>query len=189
MSLTITTPPASEPLTLEEAKLHVREDSSDNDDLITALISSARSACESFLRSSIMEAVYSLTLDGFPPEIILPQGPVLTATGLSISYVDTAGASTTLSASDYKVSLGDVCRIRPAWGKSWPATRNEMDAVTVAFKAGYSAASSIPPAVMSAIRMTLFDLYEHRGNLADTQDGREMPIAARNLMTPFVRHS
>lgn len=189
MSLTITTPPASEPETLEQAKRHLNVDDTDSDTLIVGHISSARSACESFLRATLMETVYSYTLDCFPSQIVLPQGPVLTTTGLSISYVDTAGVTQTLATSSYKVSLGDICRIRPAWGMSWPATRNEMDAVTIAFKAGYADASGIPPAVLNAFRMTLHDFFEHRGNMADPSAGRDLPLTAQNLMTAFVRHS
>ncbi len=46
MRATLTVPPAGEPLTLAEAKLHLRVDLSDDDALITALISAAREQAE-----------------------------------------------------------------------------------------------------------------------------------------------
>ncbi|HWA20765.1 MAG TPA: head-tail connector protein, partial [Caulobacterales bacterium] len=44
MSITIVTPPASEPLSLAEAKLFLRVEHDAEDDLIAALIGAAREA-------------------------------------------------------------------------------------------------------------------------------------------------
>ena len=47
----ITSEPATEPVSLAEAKLYLRVDSSDEDDLITSMIVSARQMIENPLRS------------------------------------------------------------------------------------------------------------------------------------------
>ena len=48
MAYSVVTPAASEPITLTEAKNFLRVDGTDDDTLITALISAAREMCESY---------------------------------------------------------------------------------------------------------------------------------------------
>lgn len=188
MSLTVTTPPANEPISLVAAKLHLRVDHDDENDMIDALISSARSRCEAYLRGSLMETEFQWNLDRFPAELILPQGPVVTSEGMSIIYTDTAGNSQTLSSSEYQVSLGEICRIRPSYGKIWPATRGTMDDVSVTFRAGFTDAANIPPAILAALKMILYDLYENPGSVNQGVVVK-MPLSAEHLMAPFVRHA
>lgn len=64
--LTLVTPPALEPLSLDTAKLHLRVDFADDDTLITALIAAARLKCESYLSRSFVTTAWALSLDGFP---------------------------------------------------------------------------------------------------------------------------
>jgi hypothetical protein len=60
-------PTTNLPVTLAEAKLFLRVDNITDDDLlITTLISAATGACETFLRRSIMKKGYLQTLDSFP---------------------------------------------------------------------------------------------------------------------------
>ena len=46
MSLTLVSPPAAEPVTLAEAKSHLKLDTSDEDTLIASLITAARARAE-----------------------------------------------------------------------------------------------------------------------------------------------
>jgi hypothetical protein len=71
-------------------------------------------------------------------EIFLPFPPLVSVD--SIKYVDDAtGTQTTLAASEYSVdAVSEPARITPAYGKSWPATRNQAGAVEVTFTAGYA---------------------------------------------------
>lgn len=181
MSLTIKTPPDGlKPFTLAEAKAHLRVDDSDSDSLIASQIGQARSEAEAFLAATIIETVYLYTLDGFPREIILPTGPVFTDGVVAITYVDSAGDTQTLAVADYQVSYGEVCRIRPAYSKTWPATRPQMDAVTVEYKAGWADSADVPAAIKSAVAMILGHLYEHR-------QLSEMPTGAWQRLMPFTR--
>lgn len=186
--LDLVTAPTVEPLTLAQAKDHCRVDGSDDDTLLTDLIGAARSRCEAFLKQSLLQTAWAFRIDGgFPPEIRLPVGPLIDTASVSIAYVDDAGASQTLDGAVYDVSGGETGVIRAAYGQSWPSARPVMDAVTVTFTAGVAAAANLPPAIVHAVRMTLAEMYENReesvpGSLA------EVPLSARNLMMPFVRH-
>lgn len=58
--------PVEEPVSLAEAKLHLRVDFTDDDALITSLIAAARMAAENICRRAFVTQKWELTLDGFP---------------------------------------------------------------------------------------------------------------------------
>lgn len=66
MGLSLVTPPALEPVTLADAKLHLRESDTGQDTLITALITAARKAIEEKCRRSLITQTWMATLDQFP---------------------------------------------------------------------------------------------------------------------------
>lgn len=190
MSLTLVTAPTDEPLTTAEAREHCRlEDDTIENAALDAYVAAARSSVEVFLKQSLLATRWQLTLDCFPAGIRLPIGPVLAATGnVVITYVDDAGATQTLATSAYKVSYGETCRIRPAYGLTWPSTRSEMDAVTILFTAGAASAADLPKAVVQAVKLTLGHYFENREATVVGTGAVELPLGARNLLIPFVRH-
>ncbi|MCK9569543.1 head-tail connector protein [Candidatus Pacearchaeota archaeon] len=81
----VKTPPQDEPLEIEEAKTHLRIDSTDEDEYIQTLIISAREYCENFQNRAYITQTLELWLDEWPEYFALPRPP------LSIPSV-TAGA-------------------------------------------------------------------------------------------------
>lgn len=85
MSLKISVAPVTEPVSLDEAKLHLRVDLTDEDTLIDTLIAAAREDCEKFQNRAYISQTWELWLDAFPSrnyiELPLPpfQCPVVTA--------------------------------------------------------------------------------------------------------------
>lgn len=187
MPLILTTPPQSEPLTTAQAKAHLVVDHSDHDVLIDGMVAAARSSVEAVLKASLLPTVWTYKLNCFPPEIRLPVGPVLDAALVAITYIDDAGAVQTLASADYQVSVGETGVIRPAYGKVWPSTRPEMDAVRIEFTAGWATSDAIPRAVMAALRLMVGHLYEHREAVSLGDLPTELPLAYMNLLTPFIR--
>jgi Phage gp6-like head-tail connector protein len=55
----------TEPVTLAEAKLHLRIDNTDDDDLISALITTARKWAEDYCDRTFVESTYTMMLDSF----------------------------------------------------------------------------------------------------------------------------
>lgn len=152
----------TEPVTTSEAKKHLRIDSDDPGySLLSVQLTAARVAVEQYLNASVAQQSRTLTLDAFPTGAInLPFGPVVSVA--SISYVDTDGAAQTFSS---HVRSLDV--ITPAYGASWPATRDQIGAVTITYTAGMMAGSplSLPEKyapIKSAILLTLGDLWQNR---------------------------
>ncbi|VAX28193.1 hypothetical protein MNBD_NITROSPINAE05-808, partial [hydrothermal vent metagenome] len=66
MAYQLKTPPASEPVTLGEAKSYLRISDADDDAFITALITAIRERFESFALRSVITQTWTLWLDGFP---------------------------------------------------------------------------------------------------------------------------
>ncbi len=163
MTTTRITQPANEPITLAEAKAHLRLTHDDEDLLISAMISAARTACEDRLQRTLITSRWLLTLPGFSSVIYLAMGDVQSVT--SVSYTDPDGATQTLSPSAYQLGRSNGRAVLvPAPGQSWPATQAGLvEAVSVEYAAGYGdAAASVPAPLKAWILLALGDLFENR---------------------------
>lgn len=136
--VTMTTPPAAEPISLTEAKLHLRVDHTDDDLFITGLIRAARERAEFVTRRQLVLATYQLKLDEFSTYIELPRYPAVVIS--SIKYINAAGVLTTITATDYTLYTStEPAWVEEAYGYSWPTPRAVSDCVQVNFIAGYAA--------------------------------------------------
>jgi uncharacterized phiE125 gp8 family phage protein len=185
MPLQLVTPPAEEPVSLAEAKQHLRVDGGDDDLLIGSLITAARQAAETQTGRQLITARWKLVLDAFPGPLMqsafgasfgLPGHAVLLAkcpvqSVVSIEYLDMNGTTQVMPASDYVLT--------PVFGKTWPPTLPQMGAVSVTFDAGYGAASSVPEGLKSWIKLRVGSLYGHREEMSVLSRGRIDPL-------PFV---
>lgn len=144
--------PLVEPLTLTDAKEHLREylDESVHDDVIAAFISAAREHAEIYCGRSWAPASFAMRLDEFPCGAIdLP--PDVTAI-TSISYTTSNGETATMPGNTYTLDS----ELREVYASNgWPTGTR----VRVLFTAG---PDDVPPTVIAAMKLTLGDLYEHR---------------------------
>jgi hypothetical protein len=72
-SLTTETAPAVEPVSVSEAKEHLRVDISDDDTYIGSLITAARKYCEEYLDRALVSQQLTMRMDTFPYEFELPR--------------------------------------------------------------------------------------------------------------------
>lgn len=163
--LDLDTAPATEPVSLSEAKTHLRVSISDDDALIDALITAARRWCERLRNESFVTQTWKLYADNWPggDTIPLPMGPVQSVT--SVTYTDEDGNESTLSSSNYLVdTVSRPARIRLKADQSWPTvTLRELNAIVVTYDAGYGDnASDVPEEVVAAIKLLVGHLYENR---------------------------
>lgn len=156
----------TEPLTVAEAARHLGVDVEDPgySDL-SAVITAARQTVEQYLNASVVVQARTWKRDAFPVfGLFLPNGPVLSIT--SVQYVDTDGATQTLSSSLYNLVNYDLeDYIEPVFGGSWPTTRTQRGAVTITYQAGMMAGSPLTLSkedIKSAIKLTLGDLWANR---------------------------
>lgn len=162
--------PNLEPVTLEEAKLHLRVDGSEEDLLISTLITTAREYCETWQARAYVTQTWELVLDTFPykkDHIIIPLPPLQAVE--SLKYKDKEGAETTWDSSNYIiVTTSQPGRLVLAYGKVWPSVLLQpAGAISIRFNAGYWDAAAVPEKFKAAIKLIVAYLYEHRDNVAE----------------------
>ena len=190
------TPLTVEPLSLAEAKAHLRVDITftDDDAYISALISAARDYAEGFQNRSLGPVTLAYYLDAFPRgrkrglngsrfyptylPIRLPRTPIVTVT--SVSYKTANGSTTIVPTSDYVVKAdGDII---PAYGKIWPVDElTTGDAVKVTYAAGYGI-GAVPPTTKQGMLLLLGNWYENRESVIIGKTVFKVPLAAEALL-------
>ncbi len=186
MALVEVTAPAVEPLTLAEAKDHLRVDHVNEDSLIEPMIKAARQFAEGVTRRALITQTWDWLLDAFPAwELSVPKPPLQSVT--SITYVDTDGNSQTLAASEYRVDNStEPGRITPAFSKVWPVTRAVTGAVTVRIVAGYGVAGQdVPGEIRLAMAEHIGHWYEHRESVLVGTNVVKMPLTAERLLANY----
>lgn len=174
MGLILITPPATEPLTLLQAKNHLRleDDVNDDDALVSALIVAAREYAEVYTARALITQQWQLVMDDFPRarlygervprEFRLPK-PALQSVE-SITYLASDGTSATLAEDQYIVDTASISgRIALAQGACWPCVLCQANAVTVSFTCGYGDnASDVPKGIIQAMLLLVGHWYENR---------------------------
>ncbi len=156
-----TTAATGYPVAVSDVKTHCRIVGSAEDTYIQALIRTAEEYAESYTGRALLTSTFKLYLDQFPQMIVLPKTPLGALT--SIKYLDDDGVEQTLAGSVYKLHNLERPFIVEAYGKNWPSTRKDMQAVTVEFTAGYgSGASDIPEGLRHALLFHAAHLFENR---------------------------
>lgn len=155
-------PPVAEPLTLSEVLGHLREDAGANDADVLTLITVAREACENRTERTMLSAPWRLTMDSFPCAIELLQPPIISVE--SVQFVDEAGVLQTLDPADYTLdNISEPGYLVPAYGKAWPATRSQPNAVVVNYTAGYGIApAAVPAPLRQWMKLAIGDMHGTR---------------------------
>lgn len=158
----IVTPVATEPLLLADAKLHLRVDISDDDDLITALITVAREEAEHLTGLSLATQTLKLRADDFDC-LVLQRGPLQSVT--SVKYQDTSNTQQTLSGSIYYLDRsGQEVVIRRAYGQVWPVLYPQAGGIEVTYVAGYT---TCPEPIVQWMKLRVGALYETRESASE----------------------
>ncbi len=142
MGLKVTTEPVALPLHLDQVKLNLRETGTGSDLDIEGMLAAAVQVAEVTRDSALVCRTFELVLEDFPGDddawLNIPVTPLVSVS--SITYVDTAGATQTLAASNYIVDTSSrKGRVALAYSESWPDVREIINPVTVELVAGYLA--------------------------------------------------
>ena len=172
--------PAVEPVTLAEAKAHMRIDAADEDDLIGALVAAARVAAETEIRRVMIEQSWRAFIEIWPaPGIELPVQPALSVD--AVRSIDADGAATVLDPGDYAFDAADgTVALKNAVAGT---DHHEID-----FRAGYGASGDdVPEPLRQAILMLATHWHEHRSAVGDSDAAANTPLAYRELIAPYRR--
>lgn len=182
----------TEPVTLAEAKEHLRILHTDEDDYITALISAARDWCERYIDLAIPQQTVTLRLDAFPDDrsaIQLPFANLLSVT--SVAYLDSDGDSQTVATSVYGENLtAKPAEIYLKANQVWPSDEAQQDqAVTIVYEAGFaevvSGVQDCPKAVKQAILLIIGHFYENREDAVMGVTITEIPMGAKACLDRY----
>lgn len=172
--LKVKTQPSNEPLSLQEAKDHLRVDFEDDDAYISGLISAARAYAETLQNRTLAPTGFEYILDCFPSRLYghyngfeyagrskpirLPRMPLIALE--SIRYTRADGTVVTLPGTGYKVKEdGDIV---PSYNTCWPIEALDVgDAVRVTFTAGY-APEEVPRTTIQGMLLLIGHWYENR---------------------------
>jgi uncharacterized phiE125 gp8 family phage protein len=185
----IITQPTQTPVSLDEAKAHLRVDHPDDDAAIINMIKSATSMAEEFLRRALCTQTIKLAMPTFPSgSIVLPRPPIQSIVAVSYYTEDDLLASilNLPPAAIYTLDEYEYAAVLLP-GKSWPATATHRTAAFVEYIAGYASPALVPEPIRQAILMTVGHFFANREDVITGTIAAALPRSAESLLWPF-RH-
>lgn len=184
--LVLTTAPSAEPLSLAEAKLHLKVRVDAEDAKIARLVKAARQLGERWTGRSWVTQTWTLSLKAFPAgdgAIALRRPPVASVT--EVRYVDENGATQVVSTAVYELVAHPyrpqvVLKPNQVWpsdvqtGKAFP--------VQVVYVAGSGGAADVPEPYRNAVELLIGQWFEERSGTIVGTNAMELPLAVQELL-------
>ncbi len=170
------TDPNIEPVTLAEAKAQLRFDGTEEDTLITSLISVARDYIEQFTGHYWASATFNVYFNTFPltnnpMDIVIPDIESVD----TVTYLDSDQATQTISSG----TTLDSDRRQLRYNTSWPTDAISVKlTITAGIDNGSSPAGLVPDAIKQAILLVITDLYNNRASLTTMQTYKNHAVEA-----------
>lgn len=166
MSTTLITDATVEPITLAEARLHLRlaSDYTAEDTTIEALIKAARTMAEHELGRALIQQTWEEVLDAFPDDEIMLSKPAVLAV-ISIKYIDAGGVERTIPSANYSLDRSTLPGwVKPAYGLAWPTDAlDSTNVVRVRYTAGYGVdATAVPATVKRWMLIQIGTMWRNR---------------------------
>ena len=179
------TAPATQPVSLDEAKQFLNILHDDDNVLLTAFITAATQYLDGYsgvLGRAILLQTWEMPFDRFPAGrcgLSLPFGGV---TGIvSLQWKDSQGVDHSVDASDCvleTLTTGQVVSLKQ--GSVWPSTGQSIRLI---FEAGVLSAAQVPEIIKTTIKWMVADFYERRGSSsADGSDFASTNPAFQSLV-------
>ncbi|MFN3232933.1 MAG: hypothetical protein ACE363_12365 [Alphaproteobacteria bacterium] len=210
MDLTRTIDPAVEPLSTAEVKDHLRLDGVEEDAPLGALVTSARQACETYTRRSMITQTWRLRLDSWPGKhmgdawwdgtregsldavferartLALPRGPMQSIT--SVTVTDADANQMVIASNGYTASTGLNGRLALRSGQAWPSATAPVDAIEIIYVTGFGDSwNDVPASLRHGMMVLVAHLYEHREVFPEGGEGglAALPAPVVGLWRPW----
>ena len=184
MALVVTQPPTVFPVTLAEAKTHLRVRTTSEDNYISSLVEVAHRYVWSYTGQIWGEGEVKEYLDAFPEccTIELTAAPV--GALVDFEYKNTAGTLTEVDAAVYAFDEISVpARIVRKEGQSWPETQKVPNAVAITYTVGMEP-DDVPATIKQAMLLYIGFLYENREDIPVNETNNPRIRSVDNLLNP-----
>ncbi len=179
----LVTPPQAEPVTLADAKAHLRISHADDDQLIGTLISSARRVVETRTGLCLIRQMWMQFRDAWPEDgvVSLPLWPIISVEELAVFGEDDQKA--VIEPSHYVVDVvSRPARLMLRGSRIWQRPGRAVNGIAVSVEAGFGpSGASVPEPLRLAMLQLVAHWYENRGNDAVPP----LPLSIDALLNPF----
>lgn len=168
-SLRRITEPTVEPVSIGEAKAHLRidPDFTEDDLYLQALIAAARTHVENASDRTLIRSQWQMKLDAFPAwDIELPKPPIAEG-DVTVSYIPSDAVYLPVAFTNFRTDRDSTpAVIRPQWNGSWPTARGAENDVTITYWAGYGQSpQDVPAPARHCILMLTAGWYANRESI------------------------
>lgn len=187
MALVLTSGPTAEPVTLAEAKAHLRVDGTAEDTLVGSLIVTSRLHIEAALGLALITQAWSYFIDAWPagPELALPLRPVQSIAAVKLYAADES--VTVVPAGTYLLDgAATPARLVRSGSLAWPKPNRAANGIEVALVTGYGdAAADVPAPIRQAILLLVAHWHEHREPVEIGAASATVPAMVSDLLQPY----
>lgn len=188
MALVMTSGPAAEPVTVAEAKAHLRIDHNAEDVLIGSLILTSRLHIEAALGIALISQGWRLLLDRWPSGTIVrvPLRPLIAVQEIRVRAAD--GPPAVVAALEYAVDAASAEPRIIRVAAKWPETGLAAHGIEIDLVAGFgTAASDVPQPIRQAVLLLVAHWYEHRDPIEIGSEATAIPMGISELLAPWRR--
>ncbi|MBV1705859.1 MAG: head-tail connector protein [Hyphomicrobiales bacterium] len=185
MTPVLLVPPAVEPVALADAKSWLKVDSTDDDGLITGLITSARMIIEQATRRRLITQGWRLIADAWPQSglVAVPLAPFAALDAITVFDAgnNPQALAVTLPFID---ATPDAARLSFTAAPLAPGPA--IAGIYIDVSVGYGATgAAVPQPLLQAILMLIAHWYENRGDVLADSGAVRLPASVAALVAPF----
>jgi len=180
----VVTPASTYPVSLTEAKAHLKVDINTDDTLITNLIIASTQLSEEYTNRFFINTVINQTCTTFLDLKQLYKSKVVSVT--HVKYYDSDNTLQELASSNYVVNNQfEPAQINLVVDGSFPDIADRIDAVECKYIVGYGAASDVPNAIKQAILLTIGNWYANRESVITGRTSTELAQSSLWLLNTY----
>jgi uncharacterized phiE125 gp8 family phage protein len=193
--LDLVSPPAIEPVSLDDAKTWLRVSHDDENALISDLVIAARSRVERHTGLALIQQGFTETLDdwaahrlsGFGRAFTLARAPLISVDTVAIENRD--GGVTNWDQSEYRIEAGEAGRLVAIYPHTLPCPEVPAGGIVISFTAGFGQSEDdVPQPLREAVLRLVGEAY---GGVEPAESARRgegtMPEAVARLLSAYTR--